>query len=66
MARIIAVNLEKRYAVRDDYGVVPILALFDAEGDETTDPTEAVAFQAGTRWQRFTEMLAPFVKVTIN
>jgi len=66
MARIIAVNLDQGYAVRDDLATVPILALFDAEGDETTDPAEAVAFTAGTRNQRWTEMLAPFVKVTVH
>jgi hypothetical protein len=66
MARIIAVNLERGYAVRDDLRTVPILHLYDAEGDETEDPAEAVAFTAGTRNQRWTEMLAPFVKVTVH
>ena len=66
MARIIAVNLDQGYAVRDDLRTVPIITLYDSEGDETTDPAEAVAFTAGTRNQRWTEMLAPFVKVTVH
>jgi|HubBroStandDraft_6_1064221.scaffolds.fasta_scaffold04429_9 hypothetical protein len=66
MARIIAVNLDQGYAVRDDLATVPIIALYDSEGDETDDPKEAVAFTAGNAVQRFTEMLGPFVRVTVH
>jgi hypothetical protein len=66
MARIIAVNLERGYAVRDDLATVPILILYDSDGAETDDPAEAVAFTAGNALQRFTEMLAPFVRVTVH
>jgi hypothetical protein len=47
-----AINLSQRLFVASDGYTFPIVTLFDADGDETDDPCEAVACVAGVegRW----------------
>lgn len=44
---IIAVNLHARLAQLDTGEIVPVAVMLDAQGDETDDPTAAVAAVVG-------------------
>lgn len=58
-----AVNLRRRLALLTDGASVPITTLLDAEGDETEDAEQAVAFVAGAGRQWFSASLAHYHSV---
>ncbi len=45
--KIDAIHLEQLQALLDTGVIVPITNLFDAEGDETDSPDDAISFVAG-------------------
>lgn len=67
MIEIIAVNREQRFALTDRGDICPIRNFFDAFGDETDEPFEAVAAIAeldADNW--FSIDLTQFDPVTVN
>lgn len=60
MADIAAINRTKCLAILDDDSIVPITNLYDADGDETDDLNEAVAFVAGEGKRWFTRPFSDF------
>lgn len=67
MIGIVAVNRAQRFALTDRGDVCPIRNFFDAFGDETDDPSEAIAAVAeldADHW--FSIDLTKFEPVTVN
>jgi LDH2 family malate/lactate/ureidoglycolate dehydrogenase len=58
-----ALNIPQRLALLSDGSTVPITNLFDALGDETTDPAEAVAFVCGRSGHWLCDLIANFETV---
>lgn len=66
MARVTAINLERRLALLDDGRTVPITNLFDASGDDTNDAAEAAGFVAGAGREWFADSVADYEGTTIQ
>lgn len=66
MRRLVAINVTKRFAVREDDSVVPVTHLFDAFGEETEDDEAAVTVVAGDERCWFAEHLANFQSEAVN
>lgn len=64
MSDIPAINIFSRFALLDDGTIVPVTNLFDADGDETNDPDEAVVFVAGEGDRWFTGCCDDYAEVT--
>lgn len=58
-----AANWFTRLAVLSDGAAVPVTNLFDADGEETEDPDEAVTFVAGEGGRWFTGQCADYERV---
>lgn len=60
MSGVVCLNLTRREAVLGDGRVVPVTNLFDADGDETSDPALAVSAVCGEGLEWYAELLADF------
>jgi hypothetical protein len=63
---VVSINMIERTALLDDGRTVPITNLFDAVGEETDDPREAVSFVCGAGRQWISDSIDHFDKVTIQ
>jgi len=61
-----AIKRLSRVALLSDGSTVPIVALFDCDGEETDDPDEAVAFTAGEPGRWFSGLCADYEEVTVQ
>lgn len=61
-----AINRFGMVALLDDGTTVPITNLFDADGEETDDPDEAVTFVAGEGDRWFTGECADYAEVSVH
>lgn len=67
MTNVYAINLPRRIAALDTGGAVPIIQMFDGQGQETDDPDKAIAFYAGAEEVGFlTGAVADFPVITIH
>lgn len=67
MTRVYAINLHHRIAALNDGGVVPIIQMFDGDGEETHDPSQALAFYAGDESVGYlTAAVSDFATVTVH
>lgn len=58
--KIEAINRTRREALRSDGVTVPITKLYDLDGEEVSDPKDAVSFVAGSDKAWFSGLLADF------
>jgi hypothetical protein len=63
MSDVGAANWFTRYALLEDGRSVPIVQLFDCDGDETNDPDEAISFVAGEGNEWYTGLCSDFAEV---
>lgn len=66
MSGVVALHLTDRLALLADDRQVPITNLFDADGDETADPAEAVAVVCGEGMEWYSVNLAEFDKARVQ
>jgi len=64
MLDVEAINVAERIALLSDGSSAPITNLFDADGEETVDADEAVAFVAGAGAQWFAGRIDSYQRVT--
>lgn len=55
-----AIHLDRREALRSDGVIVPITKLYDLDGDEVSDPKDALSFVAGSDKAWFSGLLSAF------
>ncbi len=64
MVHVQSINIGRRLALLTTGQTLPITTLFDAEGDTTEDPAEAVAFAAGQGGMWFSGAVAHYAQAT--
>jgi len=64
MIDVDAINAFTRFAVLNDGTTVPVTGLYDADGEETNDPDQAVTFVAGEGDRWFSGLCSEFEEVT--